>query len=56
MLCRTTEPVGDLELSYGGYVRFRVMQGLGACLAMFDRHGCEKRVVHHPPTSTPPFA
>ena len=49
MLFRTTEQVGNLELSYNGYVGFGVMQGLGACLAMFDRHGWQKRVVHHPP-------
>ena len=56
MLCRTTEQVGDPELSYSGYQGFAVMQGLGARLAMFDKHGWHKRVVHHPPTGTPPLA
>ena len=56
MLCRTTEQVGDLELSYRGSVGFWVMQGLGARLAMFDRHSWQKRVVHNPPIGTPPFA
>ena len=56
MLFRTTKQVGDPELSYNWYVGFGVMQGLGARLAMFDRHGWQKRVVHHPPTGTPPFA
>ena len=56
MLCTTTEQVGDLELSYSEYVGFGVMQGLGARLAMFDGHGWQKRVVHPPPTGTPPFA
>ena len=49
MLLRTTEQVVDLELSYNGYVGFGVMQGLGARLAMFDRHGWQKLVVHPPP-------
>ena len=49
MLFRTTEQVGDPELSYSGYVGVGVMQGLGARLAMFERHGWQKRVVHHPP-------
>ena len=40
---------GGPELSYSGYVGFGVMQGLGARLAMFNRHGWQKRVVHHPP-------
>ena len=56
MLFRMTEQVGDPELSYSGYVGFGVMQGLGARLAMLDRHGWQKRVVHHPPTGAPPFA
>ena len=55
MLCRTTEQVEDLELLYGGYVGFGVMQGLGARLAMFDKHGWQKRVVHHPPLFLPPL-
>ena len=38
MMFRTTEQVGDPELSYSGYVGFVVMQGLGACLVMFDKH------------------
>ena len=56
MLCRRTEQVGVPELSYTGYVGFGVMQGLGARLAMLDRHGWQKQVVHHPLTGTPPFA
>ena len=55
MLFRTTEQVGDPELSYSGYVGFGVMQGLGARLVMFDKHGRQKGVVHHPPMGTPPF-
>ena len=39
MLWRTTEQVGDLELSYSGYVGFGVMQGVGARLAILERHG-----------------
>ena len=39
MLIRTTEQVGDLEVSYSRYVGFGVMQGLGTRLAMFNRHG-----------------
>ena len=55
MLFRRTEQVGDPELSYSGYVGFGVMQAPGARLAMFDGHGWQKRVVHQPPTGTPPF-
>ena len=39
MLFRMTEQVADPELSYNGYVGLGAMQGLGARLAMFDRHG-----------------
>ena len=56
ILCRTTEQVGNLELSYSGDVGFGLMHGLGARLAMLDRHGWQKRVVHQPPTGAPPFA
>ena len=56
MLCRRTEQVRGLELSYVGYVGFRVMEGLSARLVMFGRHGWQTRVVHPPPTSTRPFA
>ena len=55
MLLRTTEQVGDPELSYSGYVGFGVMQGLGARLVMFDKHGRQKGVVHHPPHGYSPF-
>ena len=55
MLFRTTEHVGEPELSYKGYMGFGVMQGLGARLAMFDRYGWHKSVVHNLPTGTPPF-
>ena len=56
MLFKTAEQMGNPELSDSGYVGFGVLQGLGTCLAMFDRHGWQKRVVHHPATRTPPFA
>ena len=56
MLFRTTDQVGDAELSYSGYVGFGVMQGLGTRLAMFEGMVWQKRVVHHPPPpiGTPP--